>query len=265
MRLWVGTSGFHYAHWRGRFYPKALPTEEWLGFYAQDFSTVELNAPFYRLPPVATFERWAASVPGHFRFAVKASRYLTHVLRLQRPEEPVQRLLERCAGLGDRMGPLLLQLPPDLRSEPARLSRVLELLSGRARVAVEPRHPSWWTEEVAAVLRDHGAALCWADRHGPVAPTWATASWRYLRYHEGRGAPWPCYRPSEITPWTTLLAAAADRTDDAWVYFNNDPGGCAIVDAQELMRQARDAGLRVMRAAREAQPSGADAAPVPTG
>jgi uncharacterized protein YecE (DUF72 family) len=253
MRLWVGTSGFHYDHWRGAFYPAGLPTDRWLAFYAQRFATVELNAPFYRLPPVSTFERWASLVPAHFRFAVKVSRYLSHVLRLVRPEEPVQRMLERCAGLGDRLGPLLLQLPPDMQADPERLSEVLALLAPHARVAVEPRHPSWWTERIAAVLREHGATLCWADRRGAIAPTWVPSPWRYVRYHEGRGAPRPCYRPDELTPWVRRLAAEAERTDDAWVYFNNDGRGCAIADATSFMRQARDAGIEVMRA--EMEPS----------
>ena len=155
-------------------------------------------------------------------------------------------MLERCIGLGDRMGPLLLQLPPDMEADPERLSHVLELLSPHARVAVEPRHPSWWTERVAAVLGEHGATLCWADRRGPVSPTWVPSPWRYVRYHEGRGRPHPRYRPGELSPWVRRLAADADHTDDAWVYFNNDPGGCAIVDATEFMRQAEDAGLVVM-------------------
>jgi uncharacterized protein YecE (DUF72 family) len=246
VRLWVGTSGFHYRHWRGSFYPPGMPTERWLASYAERFATVELNAPFYRLPQARTFERWANEVPASFRFAVKVSRYLTHVLRLRDPEEPIARLMERCSRLGDRLGPLLLQLPPDLEAAPDRLAGVLERVPPGVAVAVEPRHASWWTDEVADVLRTHDAALCWADRRGPISPTWATAGWRYLRYHDGRGRPRPCYRPDELTPWLQLLAEDADATGDAWVYFNNDPAGCAISDAMELSRQAREAGIEVV-------------------
>ena len=245
MRLWVGTSGFHYAHWRGVFYPASLPTDGWLTFYAERFQTVELNAPFYRLPPRRTFERWASNVPDGFRFAVKVSRFLTHVRRLRDPKEPIERLLERCSGLGDRLGPLLLQLPPDLEVVPDRLSEVLEHVPSGVKIAVEPRHESWWSDEVAAVLRAHEAVLCWADRRGPVSPTWATAHWRYLRYHEGRGAPPPCYRQHELTLWLDRLADEAQHIGESWVYFNNDPGGCAIRDASEFIRQARRAGLEV--------------------
>jgi uncharacterized protein YecE (DUF72 family) len=168
------------------------------------------------------------------------------VLRLRDPEEPMARLLERCSRLGDRLGPLLLQLPPDLEAAPDRLARVLDRVPAGVAMAVEPRHASWWTDEVADVLRARDAALCWADRRGPISPTWATARWRYLRYHEGRGRPRPCYRPNELTPWLRLLVEDAAAVEDAWVYFNNDPGGCAITDAMEHMRQARDAGLDVV-------------------
>jgi uncharacterized protein YecE (DUF72 family) len=243
MRLWVGTSGFHYRDWRGRFYPRGLPTERWLAFYAERFRTVELNAPFYRLPPARTFERWADLVPTDFRFAVKVSRFLTHVLRLRDPEEPMTRLMERCTALGGRLGPLLLQLPPDMEAAPERLARVLERVPHGVAMAVEPRHASWWSDEVAEVLRAHASALCWADRRGPISPSWATADWRYVRYHEGRGHPRPCYRPDELSPWLHRLREDAPRTTDAWVYFNNDPAGCAIVDALEFGRQANEAGI----------------------
>jgi uncharacterized protein YecE (DUF72 family) len=241
----VGTSGFHYRHWRGSFYPEGLPTERWLAFYAERFRTVELNASFYRLPSAKTFERWASLVPDDFRFAVKVSRYLSHVRRLRGPAEPMARLMDRCSRLGDRLGPLLLQLPPDLEAAPERLAAVLERVPEGVRMAVEPRHDSWWSDEVADVLRAHAAALCWADRRGPVSPTWDTADWRYLRYHEGRGRPRPCYRPGELMPWLHLLMQDARRVTDAWVYFNNDAMGCAISDATELIDQAREAGLEV--------------------
>jgi uncharacterized protein YecE (DUF72 family) len=247
VRLWIGTSGFHYRHWRGRFYPAGLPTVRWLAFYAQRFSTVELNAPFYRLPPGSTFAAWADTVPDGFRFAVKASRYLTHVLRLQEPKGPVELLLDRCLRLGDRMGPVLVQLPPDLPAHPDRLARTLEAFPPDVRVAVEPRHASWWHDEVASVLRAHGAALCWADRRGSLTPPWTTASWRYLRLHEGRADPAPCYGLAELEPWVRVLAGETDAVDDAWVYFNNDPRACALRDAGAFAELARSAGLTTTR------------------
>ncbi|MFN8622379.1 MAG: DUF72 domain-containing protein [Chloroflexota bacterium] len=257
MRVWVGTSGFHYRHWRGRFYPVGLPTDRWLAWYVERYATVELNAPFYRLPPASTFAHWAAIAPDGFRYAVKMSRYLTHVLRLRDPRGPVELLLERCAPLGEHLGPLLLQLPPDLEAAPDRLAATLSAIPPGIQVAVEPRHASWWSDEVQAVLRAHGEALCWADRRGPVTPDWATTDWRYLRYHEGTGEPRPCYGADAFTRWLRRLAADAPATTDAWVYFNNDPNGCAIVDADRSVREAGELGLDVVR------PGGAPAATRP--
>lgn len=260
MRLWVGTSGFHYRHWRGRVYPADLPTDRWLAWYAERYATVELNAPFYRLPPAATFGRWAAIVPDGFRFAVKMSRYLTHSLRLRDPVEPVERLLDRCAPLGDRLGPLLLQLPPDMTAAPDRLAATLDAIPRSVAVAVEPRHASWWHEEVRAVLATHHAALCWADRRGPISPTWATAGWRYLRYHEGTASPRPCYGTDALRPWLERLVADAVTTADAWVYFNNDPEGCAITDADRFLALARELGLEPAGLGRASRPAGGSGA-----
>src|ERR1700758_5301668 len=146
MPVLIGTSGWHYQHWRGLFYPKSLPSGEWLQLYAQRFATVEINNAFYRLPEPAAVAGWAAAVPDDFVMAVKASRYLTHVRRLHDPQEAVTRMLERMGGLGAKFGPLLLQLPPNLRVDTAALGTTLAALSGRA-VAVEFRHPSWYTPE----------------------------------------------------------------------------------------------------------------------
>ncbi|GAA3029052.1 hypothetical protein GCM10020000_02030 [Streptomyces olivoverticillatus] len=159
--------------------PGGLPPQRlWLEEYARHFTTVENNNAFYRLPTPETFAGWHDRTPEGFVMAVKASRYLTHIKRLHDPEEPVHRLMRHAAGLGVRLGPVLLQLPPTLRADPAALESALSFFPARTRVAVEPRHDSWWTQEVRAVLERHGAALCWAD-HGsrPVTPLWRTADW----------------------------------------------------------------------------------------
>jgi uncharacterized protein YecE (DUF72 family) len=247
MGLFVGTSGWQYADWRGVLYPIGLPQREWLSTYAAEFATVEVNNAFYRLPERTVFERWRAAVPDGFVIAVKASRYLTHVRRLQDPVEPVGRLMERAQGLGDRLGPVLLQLPPTLRAEPERLDATLAAFPGGVRVAVEPRHRSWWCEEVEAVLRARGAALCWADRDGrPVTPLWATAGWGYLRLHHGRATPRPRYGRAALRSWAWRLAHAFAGDADRYVYFNNDPGGAAVHDARVFRRTADRAGLLVV-------------------
>ena len=142
--------------------------------------------------------------------AVKASRYLTHVRRLRDPAEPVRRLLDAAAGLGGRLGPVLLQLPPDLRADPALLAACLRQFPPAVRVAVEPRHPSWWTDEVREVLSAANTALCWADRGGSaVTPLWRTAGWGYLRFHEGDGDPWPSYSDAALSAWAERITGPA--------------------------------------------------------
>ena len=162
----VGTSGWQYADWRGRLYPDGLPQRLWLERYGATFATVEVNNAFYRLPERGTFEQWRTRTPDDFVVAVKMSRYLTHIKRLRDPAEPVARFLDRAAGLGPKLGPVLLQLPPNLAVDVAALDAVLGRFPDEVRVAVEPRHASWWTEDVRKVLLAHGAALCWADRLG---------------------------------------------------------------------------------------------------
>jgi uncharacterized protein YecE (DUF72 family) len=216
--------------------------------HAEVFATVELNAPFYRLPARETFERWAERTPEDYVFAVKASRYLTHVRRLRDPEEPVARLLQAAGGLGGKLGPILLQLPPTLPADPPALARALGCFPPDVRVAVEVRHPSWDTGETRAVLAAHRAALVWADRDSRVvSPLWRTANWGYLRLHSGRAAPWPRYGRRALTRWVDRLQAAFGGDEDVFVYTNNDPGGAALVDAAVLGRIAARRGLPVSR------------------
>ncbi|URM93372.1 DUF72 domain-containing protein [Actinomadura madurae] len=224
----IGTSGWNYADWRGVLYPPGLPQRRWLHRYSEVFDTVENNNAFYRLPSRETFEQWRDGTPPGFVMAVKASRYLTHMKRLKDPEEPVERLMNAAAGLGPTLGPVLLQLPPTLRADPDRLAACLDRFPDGVRVAVEPRHPTWWTDETRHVLEQHGAALCWTDRLGRAqTPLWRTTGWLYLRFHEGSAAPWPNYDDETLQTWATEIG----RTDDAYVYFNNDPGGAAVRNA----------------------------------
>ncbi|GLZ00539.1 DUF72 domain-containing protein [Actinoplanes sp. NBRC 103695] len=233
--LLIGTSGWQYRDWRPGFYDAKLPQRLWLERYAEAFATVEVNNAFYRLPERSTFEGWRKRTPDDFRFAVKMSRYLTHIKRLREPAEPVARFLDRAAGLGDKLGPVLIQLPPTMRADPAALDETLGLFPRSVRVAVEPRHPSWWTDQVRDVLGAHGAALAWADRRGrPQSPLWVTAGWCYLRFHEGRANPWPRYGRKALESWLHRLPAGKE----AYVYFNNDQHGAATADASALGRLA---------------------------
>lgn len=230
----VGTSGWQYKDWRGVLYPEGVPQRLWLETYAREFPTVESNNAFYRLPAPETFAAWRERTPGGFVIAVKASRFLTHIKRLDEPEEPVQRLMTAASALKEKLGPILLQLPPTLRAEPGRLDRCLACFPRDVRVAVEPRHGSWWTEEVRDVMRAHGAALCWADRLGrPQNPFWRTAGWGYVRMHQGlRGG--VEYGDTALRTWARRLREAA--WEDVYVYFNNDRGGAAVRNARRFAR-----------------------------
>jgi uncharacterized protein YecE (DUF72 family) len=248
MTLFVGTSGWQYRDWRGVLYPAGLPVRRWLEEYAAGFATVEVNNAFYRLPAPETFAAWRERVPADFVVAVKASRFLTHVKRLRDPEEPVHRLLAHAAGLGDRLGPVLLQLPPTLRADAGLLDACLACFPARVRVAVEPRHDSWWTSEIADVLTARGAALCWADvRARPVTPLWRTTDWGYVRFHQGRTTDWPRYGRRSLSTWVTRISTAWPADADVYAYFNNDPNAAAVHDAITFAGLARAADLNVTR------------------
>jgi uncharacterized protein YecE (DUF72 family) len=230
MAIRIGTSGFIYEHWRHRFYPPSARGSE-LEWYAQTFDTVELNVTFYRMPSASTFRSWATRVPADFLFAVKASRYLTHVRRLRDPRPPVTLLVERARELGSHLGPILIQLPPDLELDLAALEETLDAFPAGIRVAVEPRHTSWFVADLRRVLAERNVAMCVADRHGPITPVWRTADWSYLRLHAGRATPRSCYSSLELEAWAKRLEAGWGRDATGFVYFNNDGNGCALRDA----------------------------------
>jgi uncharacterized protein YecE (DUF72 family) len=257
MPLLVGTSGWQYQDWRGSFYPPAVPVSRWLEQYAETFPTVENNGTFYRLARPQTFEQWRERTPPGFVMAVKASRYLTHIRRLRDPAEPVGRLLTAAAGLGDRLGPLLVQLPPTMTADPAALDECLMQFAaqfgvaasqgaGELRVCVEFRHDSWLVDEVRKILERHNAALCWSDRLGkPLGPLWRTADWGYLRFHEGAAQPWPRYGRQSLASWLRRVTEAFPRQADVFAYFNNDQHGAAPADAEALIALAARQGRAV--------------------
>ncbi|MFE7381103.1 DUF72 domain-containing protein [Streptomyces zhihengii] len=243
MPVLIGTCGWQYRDWRGGLYPEGVPQRLWLEEYARHFPAVENDGAFYRLPERGTFAAWHDRTPPGFVMAVKASRFLTHVRRLKDPGEPVARLMDRARGLGERLGPVLLQLPPTLRADPGLLDAVLGSFPRGARVAVEPRHDSWWTDRTAGVLADRGAALCWADRGSrPVTPLWRTAGWGYVRFHEGRASPWPGYGRRALASWAERLADAWPASGEVYAFFNNDQGGAAVRDAAGLLRAVAATG-----------------------
>ena len=243
----IGTSGWQYNHWRNLFYPKGLPTARWLEYYAERFATVESNSAFYRLPRTETFADWAARTPPDFDVAVKASRYLTHILRLREPEEPVRRLMERLEGLGAKRGPVLVQLPPNLTLDCDALERTLRAFPSSVRVAVEARHPSWFDDRVRALLERHRAAWCLSDTAGRHPPLWRTTDWGYVRFHRGRATPAPCYGRAALHTWAERLASIWGTHNDIYCYFNNDGRACAVRDAHVLGLAAERLGVSATR------------------
>jgi len=230
----IGCSGWNYEDWKGLVYPSGEPARRWLELYAQRFDTVEINATFYRLPERKIVTRWAEQTPARFCFAVKASRYLTHVKRLRDLRPGLERLYERIEPLHDarKLGPLLWQLPPRFRRDDDRLGDALAALP-RGRHALEFRDESWFADGVYELLRAHGAALVVADR-APTPPTpWiATAEWSYIRFHRGR-ARRGAYGRRALGTWAGRIAEAARDVD---AYFNNDWEGFAVANARTLQR-----------------------------
>ena len=180
----VGTSGYDYPEWRGKFYPERLAAKKMLGFYAARFSAVEINATFYRMPSETTVAAWAAATPPGFVFALKAPRRITHARRLRDVDEPLRLFVDVAHALGDKLGPLLFQLPPNFARDTDRLAGLLFALPPGLPVALEFRHPSWFADDVYALLARRDAALCIADTDEGTTPDVATASWGYVRLRD---------------------------------------------------------------------------------
>lgn len=245
--LFVGTSGWQYKHWKHVFYPEKLPQRLWLPFYSEHFQTVEVNNTFYNLPARSVFEQWEHTAPKDFVFALKMSRFLTHLKRLHDPAEPVHRFMERADALGDKRGPILLQLPPTYGAAPDLLDDTLSLFTPDVRVAVEFRNPTWFSNQAKELLERHGAALCLADSPRRKQPIWKTAEWGFVRFHEGSGRHAPGFERDVLQRWIALISEMFGATADVYVYFNNDAGGYAIRDAITFAELAETTGLRPTR------------------
>lgn len=233
----IGTSGWDYAHWSGVFYPEHLPEHEYLSFYARHFETVEINRSFYRLPTRENFASWAKQVEDspQFCFAAKGSRYITHMKKLKDPREPIERLYSAASGLGMHLGPFLFQLPPNWKANPSRLRSFVAELSATQRTAFEFRHPSWFCAEVDSILSTAGCTSVYGvggEHPTPVAAN-LIGDFRYVRFHSGSHG--VGLTDAELEPWANRLANDWDAERDAYVYFNNDPDGNAIRNAQRLI------------------------------
>lgn len=237
VRVWVGTSGWQYATWKGTFYPARFPERKWLSCYVTRFPIVEVNNSFYRLPDVATFERWRDAAPEGFVFAVKANRVITHLQRMRAASEHVTRFWARAQGLGEKLGPILFQFPPSFRADVPRLADFLEVLPFGMRAAFEFRHRTWWRDDVFDLLHRAGAAWVLADRAGEKVPTIVTGGFAYVRFHHGLPDR-PGYPRDALRRWAKRIASL--RVQQAFAFFNNDQEVAAPGDALALTDLLRD-------------------------
>jgi len=230
MNLYVGTSGYSYKEWKGSFYPKDLPAKQMLHYYGERFRTVEINNTFYRMPKASVLESWAAEVPADFKFVLKASQRITHMQRLKDAGDSVSYLLQTAGTLAERLGPLLFQLPPNLKKDAQRLQDFLLLLP-RGLAAFEFRHASWFDDEVFDLLRDRQAALCIAEAEdGVEVPFVSTANWGYLRLRR------PDYGDAELKAWINRVRQR--DWQDAFIFFKHEDEGRGPLMAKRFLEMA---------------------------
>ena len=235
----IGCSGWVYKHWKGVFYPEDLPQKRWFEYYSSEFDTVEINNSFYRLPPPATFEKWRKQAPPGFCYAVKANRYLTQAKNLNDCEEPLERMMAAVRSLGDRLGPMLYQLPPKMKINLERLEGFLRILPKGVASVFEFRNTSWYVPETYALLDRYGASFCVHDMPGSASERMAVGLIAYVRFHGGEGKYWGRYSDEGLLDWTDWILEQSRQGRSVWCYFNNDIHGHAIDDARTLRSMVR--------------------------
>lgn len=235
-RIRIGTSGWHYAHWRGPFYPQKLPAVQMLDFYCRRLKTVEINNSFYHLPEKETFRQWQRETPEDFVLAVKASRYITHMKKLKDPEEPLKLFLSHAGRLGNKLGPILFQLPPRWGRDAGRLKDFLGALPKRYRYAFEFRDPSWFHPGIYALLEQRNAAFCVFDLAGQESPRLLTADFAYLRLHGPAAQKYAGrYTRTQLSDWLRCAEGWLKQgAGEVFIYFDNDEAGFAALNALEL-------------------------------
>jgi uncharacterized protein YecE (DUF72 family) len=232
----IGTSGWHYKHWIGNFYPARTQPSQMLAYYLQYFDTVEINNSFYRLPAPGVFTRWGEATPPNFRFAVKASRFLTHNKKLKDPENALENLLPRAEELGRKLGPILFQLPPKWHCNVERLEGLLQILPKQHRYAFEFREASWHCSEVLEVLRRYDAAYCLYELAGFTTENEITADWTYIRLHGPGGKYQGSYSDAALLRWAEQIGRWSTKLKRIYVYFDNDQAGYAPENALRLKK-----------------------------
>jgi len=234
VKYYIGCSGWHYAHWRGLYYPEGLSKPKWLQFYAKQFTTVELNNSFYHLPSEKAFTTWRESTPDDFVFAVKVSRFITHIKRLRNLGSAVENFLSRAVFLKKKLGPFLYQLPPNMKRNDELLQNFLSSLPQNYQHVVEFRHESWIGDAVFDILRRYNVGLCVFDMPDFSCPLVATSDFAYVRFHGSEGLYWSCYSDEELSQWAQKIAQLGQNIKDIYIYFNNDAEAFAVKNAITL-------------------------------
>lgn len=236
-RVFIGTSGWIYPHWRTRFYPGNLPPSQWLRYYSSFFDTVEINNSFYRLPDQHVFQKWAGETGDDFIFSVKASRYLTHMKKLKDPADPLNRILANSAALAGKRGPILYQLPPNWRANYDRLEGLLQMLPQSQRHVFEFRDDSWQNKEIWELLSRYNAGCCIMDAPGLLTHLTTTSDFSYIRMHSGENE--GDYSQPQLRKWAEIIKGLLAK-GDVYIYFNNDQNGYAIGNAMDMGAYLRE-------------------------
>ncbi len=230
----IGTSGWHYSHWRGPFYPAGFPPAKMLRFYAERFDSVEINNSFYRLPTTEALKLWCKETPENFCFAVKASRYITHNKKLTDPQESVKRFMLQIRKLRKKLGPILFQLPPGWKLNADRLDEFLRALPRKHRYVVECRNPTWNVPEIYATLHRHNSAYCIFELAGFQSPMEITADFAYIRLHGPGNKYQGSYSDEQLHAWARQIQAWRKKLKHVFIYFDNDQAGFAAQNAMKL-------------------------------
>ncbi|MHC4501072.1 MAG: DUF72 domain-containing protein [Planctomycetota bacterium] len=230
----IGTSGWHYNHWIGRFYPEDLPKSKWLEHYARHFDTVEINNTFYQLPKEVSIKRWRELAPKGFLYTVKANRYITHIKRLKDTSEELVRFFERVCLLKEKLGPILYQLPPSMHEDLDLLAGFIELLPGKRIAVFEFRHDSWYTEGTYELLNKFNVGFCTHDLPGKESPRVITGDIIYVRLHGTTGRYSGNYSKPTLRKWAEWIDDNLKGIRAVYAYFNNDYNAYAINNAKTL-------------------------------
>ena len=237
-KLHIGTSGWHYPHWKAVFYPDNLRNEQQLSYYAQEFTTVEINNSFYHLPSAETFRTWAAAVPEKFLFAVKGSRFFTHMKKLNLTKADLQPFFKQISNLKKKLGPVLFQLPPFWKINTGRLEAFLKILPRNQRYSFEFRNATWYDDQVYTLLKKYHCAFCIYDLDRQLSPMITTADFDYIRLHGPAGKYQGKYTASVLNTWLKRCRAWQDSGKDVYLYFDNDQAGYAVKNAQMMLRKS---------------------------